>query len=43
MAKKSGKSNIVTLESIYGENVFGLKNMKKYLSPKTYAVACRDA
>ncbi len=35
MAKKNG-SKISPLESIYGENVFGLKNMKKYLSPKTY-------
>jgi len=35
MAKKSVKA-ISTLESIYGENVFGLKNMKKHLSPKTF-------
>ena len=33
--KKTDKT-LSTLEAIYGENVFGLKNMKKHLSPNTY-------
>ena len=34
MAKKMEKMS--TIESMYGQNVFGIKNMRKYLSPKTY-------
>ncbi|MCK9582685.1 MAG: glutamine synthetase III [Endomicrobiales bacterium] len=36
--KKSKNVNTKTgIEKLYGENVFGLKNMHKYLSPKTFA------
>ena len=35
MAKKTART-ASSIESIYGQNIFGLKNMKKYLSPKTY-------
>lgn len=35
MAKK-GMSNINSITSIYGENVFGLKNMRNYLSEKAF-------
>lgn len=35
MSKKASK-NITALENMYGENVFGLKMMRKYLSPKTF-------
>ena len=30
------KDEITSIESIYGEKVFGIKNMRKYLSPKAY-------
>jgi glutamine synthetase len=37
MKKKSGQKQVATIENIYGDNVFSLKTMRRYLSPKTYA------
>src|SRR3989339_1774012 len=36
VSKNISSNDISTIESMYGENVFGPKNMRKYLSPKTY-------
>lgn len=36
MKEKTGERDIGTIVDIYGENVFGLKNMRSYLSDKAY-------
>jgi len=36
MKMKKAIKPVSSVESLFGQNVFGLKNMKKYLSEKTY-------
>ncbi|MBN1823914.1 MAG: glutamine synthetase III, partial [Endomicrobiales bacterium] len=37
MPTKKEKRTLSSIEAVYGENTFGLKNMRRYLSAKTFA------
>jgi glutamine synthetase len=37
MKKTDEKNHVSSIESMFGDNVFNLKTMRKHLSPKTYA------